>query len=274
MGSAVPLAAISGRCTLGGVTISRALLERLQTGGLRPDVAAAERELRRRGFDTRLFAPDELRGGALLLSYDTLVVASIPVTIAALERLGVPLPAPLDYPEPLRAYLGRRVWASTLREVTMGFRDGSLGAVFLKPRSRHKLFTGRVVSDRGALAPMAGWGGGTLLWCSDPVEFVAEWRVFLCDGQPRGVRRYSERDAPYDPARVDEIIAAWRAHGTMPAACAIDVGVLRDGRTVLVEANDAFSLGGYGLDTSDLVDLYVARWQELVARNEGGRCSG
>ena len=43
-----------------------------------------------------------------------------------------------------------------------------------------------------------------------------------------------------------------------------------DGRTVLVEVNDAFSLGGYGLDTSDLVDLYMARWQEIVAREERG----
>lgn len=45
----------------------------------------------------------------------------------------------------------------------------------------------------------------------------------------------------------------------------IDFGVLADGRTALVEVNDGYGLGNYGLAKETYLDLCVARWQELTA---------
>ena len=43
------------------------------------------------------------------------------------------------------------------------------------------------------------------------------------------------------------------------------MGVLNDGSTVLVEVNDGFALGDYGLGTLLYVDLLKARWDSIVS---------
>ena len=91
-------------------------------------------------------------------------------------------------------------------------------------------------------------------------------RVFVLDGAIVGVCTYSDCDEPVDLAVVREAIGAWRAAGDMPRACAMDFGVLDDGQTALVEVNDAFGVGAYGLDAAPYVDLLAARWEELTRR--------
>ena len=44
----------------------------------------------------------------------------------------------------------------------------------------------------------------------------------------------------------------------------MDVGVLDDGRSALVEANDGFAVGRYGLDPNAYADMLAARWRQLV----------
>jgi hypothetical protein len=40
---------------------------------------------------------------------------------------------------------------------------------------------------------------------------------------------------------------------------------LAQGDTALIELNDGFSLGSYGLDRSVYADLILARWTELMS---------
>ena len=49
-----------------------------------------------------------------------------------------------------------------------------------------------------------------------------------------------------------------------PAAYGLDFGVTADGRTLLVEANDGFALGCYGLDPVIYAEMLEARWCELA----------
>ncbi|MBW8810364.1 MAG: ATP-grasp domain-containing protein, partial [Lysobacter sp.] len=54
--------------------------------------------------------------------------------------------------------------------------------------------------------------------------------------------------------------------GEAPAAYGIDFGVLCDGQTALVEANDGYSLGAYKkISNAVYTDLVMARWAELVS---------
>jgi hypothetical protein len=50
-----------------------------------------------------------------------------------------------------------------------------------------------------------------------------------------------------------------------PAAFGNDFGVAADGRTLLVEVNDAYSLGYVGLRTVPYANMLEDRWVELVA---------
>ena len=65
----------------------------------------------------------------------------------------------------------------------------------------------------------------------------------------------------YDPNVLDDIAKDFKS---MPAGCSIDIGVTRDGRTVLIEINDGFALGCYGADCIQYAKLLSARWCELV----------
>ena len=53
-----------------------------------------------------------------------------------------------------------------------------------------------------------------------------------------------------------------------PAAYALDVGLTKDGKTVIVEVNDGYSLGGYGLDPLLYAKLLSARWAQIVGRDD------
>jgi hypothetical protein len=175
----------------------------------------------------------------------------------ALKLIGAPLPAPLDYPEELAEFRQRRIWRTTLDAVNVGD--------FVKP-VRHKLFTGRVwgggIADRLATEGVPGVAPDEPVWCSEPVTFVAEFRCFVLEDKVLDVRRY-KGDWSKAPDR-NVVTRAAMAYGSAPAAYSLDWGVAADGRTVLVEANDAFALGAYGLDPVLYARMISARWEEMT----------
>jgi hypothetical protein len=61
------------------------------------------------------------------------------------------------------------------------------------------------------------------------------------------------------------IRSAIRDYASAPAGYGIDFGVLDSGATVLVEANDGYSLGSYSLNSVDYSRLLEARWLELAS---------
>jgi hypothetical protein len=62
------------------------------------------------------------------------------------------------------------------------------------------------------------------------------------------------------------MVIAAHASGQMPVSYSLDVGVMEDGRTALVECNDGWALGYYKGDLRplDYFKMLDARWQELI----------
>ena len=175
---------------------------------------------------------------------------------AALKVLDKPIPAALDYPEELTPWIGRKIWKGTLKEV----RE-STAKVFIKPVF-HKLFTGYVWDgSRESRWRTLTCGSDTELWISEVVEFESEWRCFIQDREIVGVRHY-KGDWSKAPNRlvVEAAVAAYNG----PRGCSLDFGVTSTGETKLVEANDGFSLGTYGLPAVPYAKLIEARWEELT----------
>lgn len=188
--------------------------------------------------------------------------------LASLKQLGVPAPAPLDYPEPLKPFLGREVRRSTMGEVRRG------GRVFVKP-VQHKLFTGRVFDDRDAADRLAVVivPSDTPVWVSDVITIESEYRVFVLRGEIVGVKHY-KGDWALAPVR-EVVNQTVKAYTGAPAAYSLDFGVreLDSGDkwtpdivdTILIEANDGFALGCYGLESTTYAKMMAARWEELVS---------
>jgi hypothetical protein len=212
------------------------------------------------------FVAPDLYDGKVELAKDVVVVGGIGCVRTALAQLGAPEPENIDYPDELLPFLRRRVRRSTIREAHRLIVDDRFDPpVFIKPVTGHKEFTGHVLAVYRDMIRTAGWSHeepDTPVWLSDVVEFVAEWRYFVLRGEIVGVGHYHG-----DPLRAPDpavVRAAVERYDDCPAAYVIDFGVLRDGRTALIEVNDGFSFGCYGLNPYDHARMIEARWREMV----------
>ncbi|MFD3463237.1 ATP-grasp domain-containing protein [Nocardia fluminea] len=70
---------------------------------------------------------------------------------------------------------------------------------------------------------------------------------------------------PLNMDAVESAVTAYYRSGTAPAAYAIDFGVLANGETTLVEANDGYSLGAYDIAADQYTALLMNRWRDLLA---------
>ena len=56
-----------------------------------------------------------------------------------------------------------------------------------------------------------------------------------------------------------------KAYKSAPAGYAIDFGVTEEGRTLLVEVSDGYSLASFGLSPHVYMNILAARWKELTS---------
>lgn len=225
---------------------------------------------RKRGIRCELFEAQQLRDKTLPLTRETLVVGAVSVFEGALATLGVPVPPADNLPECLAQYRGRRVWISTWGELRWKYsRKGPPQQhVWVKSLRRNKGAPSLAVCNSDDLAPAARLPDSHEVLVSEYVLFDSEWRCFVCNGRILDVCRYQGEIFRYpDPKVVQNAVAGFTKAN--PAACGIDFGVLVDGRTVLVEVNEGYSLNPFGLDASDYAELLETRWLQLVTQTAG-----
>ncbi len=193
----------------------------------------------------------------LELSQETLVHGWVSMVRRALVRLNVPEPHVDSLQEELLPFYGRHVYKTTLGEVRM--KRG----LFVKPATDHKAFTGLVLNDSLAcLTQISPFPDEMGVVVSERVEFVTEYRLFVHKGVIVGAKNYRG-----DFTKIVDFDVAWaciRAFKTAPISYSLDLGLTDDGRTLVVEVNDAFSLGSYGLPALIYAQLVEDRWGQMM----------
>lgn len=192
----------------------------------------------------------------------------------ALELLGIPQPENVDIPAVLKPFVGREIWTSTLRDVRLKNE-----LVFIKPLSVQKGFSGHIYYGDKSSTPYPdritkGLPEDYKILCQEPVHWLKEWRVYVLNGKIVGVRHYrqldslawSQNDLEKLKPNYQTIRKMISALGkTAPAGFSLDVGVMHGKKgTYLVEMNDGFSIGNYGIPNKIFARLIEARWKELV----------
>jgi len=186
------------------------------------------------------------------------VHGKVRTVLRALRRLQVPPPPPLDAPEPLLPFFGRRIWTTTL-----GAIREHRGRVFIKPAEDQKAFTGFVADDPvQTMVRTAPFPNDMPLLASEPVTFVAEYRIMVHHRRLIACRHYSG-DFTTSPD-FSVAYAAVRAFTAAPCAYSLDLGVTNDDRTLIVEVNDAWALGSYGTPPMLYARMIADRWRQLV----------
>ncbi|WP_433591690.1 ATP-grasp domain-containing protein [Nocardia sp. CA-145437] len=246
-----------------------AFLQYSGKGPMRHEETLLEQGLARRGIPVRYYTIKRIHRRQLALGPDVFIAGCMDAMHGAMRQLGVPVPEPDDYPAALTEFLRRKVWIATLGEVERAFDGGSIPATFIKPADRRKSFTGAVCYSERDIATFGNISRRQRVWCSELVNWVAEYRVYVTDHRVVSVDRYDgDPTTPVDVNVVEAAIAAYHRSGTAPSAYGIDFGVLSSGETALVEANDGYALGAYDITADLYTDLVMRRWSELLASVE------
>lgn len=186
-----------------------------------------------------------------------IVVGYVGTVVRKLKQLQLDVPV-FDYPDELTKYLGRKMWRSTINTINS---HPEMWPVFVKSTENKKI-TGILVKSVRDLEGCGNCYSDEDVLCSEPIELVTEWRCFVRYGRILDVRHYKgDWRQNLDPNIVEQAV---KDFVSAPAGYAMDMGLTRDGKTVLIEVNEGYALGSYGLFYVDYAKLLAARWAELT----------
>lgn len=211
---------------------------------------------------------ETLRQGAL-------PVGSVEFVRRAMSFAGIAEPQNRSYPQQLQPWLHREVKTVRLDQV----RERA----FIKPATT-KLFTGFVFDPDAVPDPInrhdceqdqvaRGLPGETLVYTSEVVEFLSEWRYYVQDGAILGGARYDAAGADDAPRPSKQVLEACTEAMRGERPFALDVGVLADGRTAVVEVNDGWAIGLYkgAITPAQYLSFLISCWDSIRATNSASQ---
>lgn len=199
----------------------------------------------------------------LAVSPHNIFFGSISFVQTALNKLDFEIPEHIDYPGCLSKFYGRKITESTIDKIANNLE---LWNVFVKPRHKLKKFTGRHIKTTYDLIGCGDIDADVPIWVSEPVEFISEWRVFVRYKEILGVKLYKgDWRNQYDYKIIEEAVNLYE---NAPAGYAIDFGLTADGRFLIVEVNEGYAIGSYGLFYIDYAKLISARWAEMTQQED------
>lgn len=246
--------------------INRVFLQEEGQGKLSSEISSLYQELEARKYPITLFTKKKLYRRQLPLNRQSFLAGDIPIVLSALKQLKIPEPKTNDYPASLQKFLHRKIWESSLASLESKLYQGIEQPIFAKPARRRKQFSGRVFNSFHDLWYVSGVSRKEEIFCSEVVSWISEYRVYIIHSKIVGIHCYSENsNISLNETIVLEAIRSLEEAGESVAGYSLDFGVLETGETALVEMNEGFSLGNYGLNNKTYTDLILARWEELLS---------
>ena len=210
------------------------------------------------GIETILFTDKE---ELINTEITDIVVGGVGRVKQFLENKGI-IVKDIDYPKCLSKFYGRKIWETT-SDVFLS--ENNNFPLFLKPK-QGKLFTGFICINENDIAGRFSPKENIPVYCSEVKDIITEWRCFVRYGKILDIRRYKgELGRIYSLQMVKEMIPSY---SDAPAAYSIDIGLTAENETIIVEVNDGYSLGSYGLDPLLYAKLLSARWAELTGTED------
>jgi len=178
----------------------------------------------------------------------------------ALRKLNVPEPkSNIDYPDSLKDYFGRKIFIKTMQEI----REHPDQHWFIKPKDDHKLFPGKIWDGSKTTRLLLGHVGNDVkVWCSPIINILSEYRVFVCDNEILDCHRY-KGDWSVAPNQIYVKNMIELLKPTAHRAYCLDVGINLNGSTILIEVNDGYAFGAYGLRPELYMKMISTRWEEF-----------
>lgn len=210
------------------------------------------------GIETVLFSDKQELSS---VEVSDIVVGGVGRVKQFLEERGIVV-NDIDYPDSLSAYFGRKIWET---ESDTFLAENNSFPLFIKPK-QGKLFTGFICNNESDIAGRFSPKESISVYCSEVKNIITEWRCFVRYGKILDIRRYKgELGKIYSLKTVRDMV---QAYIDAPAAYSLDIGLTENDETIIVEVNDGYSLGSYGLDPLLYAKLLSARWAELTGTED------
>lgn len=210
------------------------------------------------GIETVLFSDKQELSS---VEVSDIVVGGVGRVKQFLEERGIVV-NDIDYPDSLSAYFGRKIWET---ESDTFLAENNSFPLFIKPK-QGKLFTGFICNNESDIAGRFSPKESISVYCSEVKNIITEWRCFVRYGKILDIRRYKgELGKIYSLKTVRDMV---QAYIDAPAAYSLDIGLTENNETIIVEVNDGYSLGSYGLDPLLYAKLLSARWAELTGTED------
>jgi hypothetical protein len=225
------------------------------------DLYAGFKEL---GEEIKTYNAADIFTDTIPFTEDNIVVGHIDQCRRHIEKITGKIVPDLDYPEELLLFMKRKTGKTTLGEVYSKVTSENFIPLFIKSVDQ-KHITGFVCRNFADYARnCGGMDYAKQVYTSELVDFKAEFRTYIHRHDIVTSLRYR---GDYDKAPNRETVEAmlYSLRNTkMPVAYSIDVGIIDTGETVLVECNDGFALGNYGVPARKYTEMHRDRWYQMV----------
>lgn len=171
------------------------------------------------------------------------------------------------YPKILKPYLKREIWFDNINSFSSD-PDKFTKGYFIKP-VKEKVFTGHICNSSKDLVGCGSEYENYEIIVSEPINFQSEYRCFIYYNTLLDIKPYvldKKNLTIPDTKTIYEIIEQGKSLNVN--AYSLDIGVDDRGRTLLIECNDAYALGCYGLNPVDYAKFISARWAQLFNRKD------
>lgn len=198
---------------------------------------------------------------------DNIVIAFVEDTIKHFNKWSM-CPFPLNIHSSIEKYYKRKTSITTMGEL----RKKYTLPLFIKPYSQIKQFDSGVITKPSSLSFFNNIHDNTKIFTSEVVDILSEYRCFIYKEELIGLQWYAGdftlfpniqiiKSAINDFNNSNTIIPTTQSNKP-PIAYTMDFGVTATD-TILIECNDAWSIGNYGLEAKVYAKMLRDRWIEI-----------
>lgn len=194
---------------------------------------------------------------------DTVVVGYVEDITKHLNENNISYPKPLNIPEELKSFRYRLG-----KNVPFSIAKGFTTKIFIKPVNVVKQFSSGIVTNGQVLSQLVDLPDDEIVYVGLPVEMLSEYRCFVYEGKLVGIKHY-QGDFTLFP-NIVEVNKMIEAYKSAPIAYTLDVAIQKhSGKiggivTSIVECNDMWAVGSYGLDPIIYAKMLRDRWFQLT----------
>lgn len=188
-----------------------------------------------------------------------IVIGSVEACEKYLKNMGLEIPQPIDMLK-LAAVSGRRFKVESKSKFLEYYE---MYPYFIKPHDKHKAFPAFAAKDRGDVLMYANDFDGYFL-ISNVLDIVSEYRFYINKKRIIGAKHYLGDVLFFPDPDFIKTAVEYSTEILPHLSYSLDFGVLRTGETVLIEAQDGWAIGNYGLEPYDYFKFVKDRWLQIT----------